>query len=66
MLVSLYTILLTATLTAFIAALLFAYHEHRERRRFIKEIQNVYFNEETKQLAILYTNGEFEIKNVLS
>ena len=65
MLISLYTVVLTATLTAFLASIIYIVVLHKMYKREVKEIENVYFNNETKQLAILYTNGEFEIKNVL-
>ena len=66
MLVSLYTIVLTAAITAFVIVSVCAYLEHKAYMRRVKQIDYVYFNSELGQLAIMYTNGEFEIKNVLN
>lgn len=65
MIVSLYSILLTASITAFgIMSAVYIYEKYQETKT-LKIIKCVYFNEETKQLAICYSNGSFEIKNVL-
>lgn len=65
MLVSLYTIVLTASITAFgLITVVYLYEKYCQSKQ-MKIIKNVFFNEKTKQLAILYSNGTFEIKNVL-
>lgn len=64
MLVSLYVILLTATITAFFLVSVFFLLEYKARLAHERQIKKLFFNEELKQIAVLYTNGEFEIKEI--
>ena len=64
MLVSLYSILLTATITTVVLVTIFWALEYRARIAHERHIKKLFFNEELEQIAVLYTNGEFEIKEI--
>ena len=64
MLVSLYSILLTATITTVVLVTIFWALEYRARSAHERHIKKLFFNEELEQIAVLYTNGEFEIKEI--